>query len=306
MIHVQNRPTGLIALFLLAALVLATSAAAEVRRMESVGVVPVNPRTRSSAPLRDRAIQVALREGVTQIARELLASEPGSSGTPPDGADANPPTGDSDTDRAEALHETLGDNPVDYTTRFRILEDRGEQPALFAANGKFATEYQVVVEVHVDVDRVRSQLIGGGMLLPEVSLPESSGIRMEIRGIDSYPGYRALQGLLLDRLGISAVTPVEFTRESILVELTAEDSDFDLLARLVQEGPPAFDIQPLPSDDAVMKLAVKWDPGAEAAADDSAPWASDGGDFDDPGWREAQDAERKRGTPGGVPATREW
>jgi hypothetical protein len=300
-------------------------AASDVRQLESVGVVPVNPKTRASAPLRDRALQVALTDGVSRVARELIVSEgipvddggdsgngaqrpsgedPGADGRPAwDGEGPPPAAGNGVT--AEELGEILGANPVDYTTHFRILEDRGEQPALFAGQGQFATEYQLVVEVHVDVERVRSELVGAGLLRPELTLPESSGIRMELHGISSYPGYRALRSLLLERLGISAVSPVEFTRERILVELTAEDSDFDLLARLVQEGPPTFEISPLESDGQVMRLVVKWDPAAEGRESTEWPDAYEG-DFDDPAWREAQGGKSNGAAPRGNPTTREW
>ena len=44
------------------------------------------------------------------------------------------------------LWAALGKNPLDYANRFRILEDRGERPALFTEIPGVSTEYVVLVE----------------------------------------------------------------------------------------------------------------------------------------------------------------
>ena len=78
---------------------------AEVRRVEAVGTIPIDPSERGRLALRDRAIQEALREAVFRVARELLL-------------EAEAPD-----DSSSLLGEVLRSKMVRYTTRFRILED---------------------------------------------------------------------------------------------------------------------------------------------------------------------------------------
>ena len=84
--------------------------------MEAVGAVPLGAAAPRHSPPRDAALQAALSDAVRRVALELLPElDPGESAT--------------------LLDEVLGLDPLDYATRFRILEDRGPRPALDQAAG---------------------------------------------------------------------------------------------------------------------------------------------------------------------------
>ena len=94
---------GMTACGLALALLLAPAAGAEIRQMEAVGAVPLAPDVGHVSPPRDLAVRMALNEAVRRVALDLVP-------------DMEP------EEAAEFLPEVLGDEPLDYTTRFRILE----------------------------------------------------------------------------------------------------------------------------------------------------------------------------------------
>ena len=88
----------------------ALDAGAEVRRVESIGAIPLRSDTRRSSPPRDAAVRQALDAAVWEVALDLL-----------------PGMGSAEAE--EVLPGALGDDPFEFTTRFRIIEDRGEVAA---------------------------------------------------------------------------------------------------------------------------------------------------------------------------------
>ena len=133
-----RRPTpGRVVLATLVVLSLAPPAWAETRRLEVVGAVASDGPTPGDVPVREAALQAALTDGVRRVARQLLAEEGGSSSPLP-------------------LADVLGGEPTAFAQRYRILEDRGERRALLVNTPGVSREYVVLVEVHVDVDRVLS------------------------------------------------------------------------------------------------------------------------------------------------------
>ena len=92
--------------------------AEDVRRLEAVGVVPLKPTQRGSVGALDEAIQAALREAVSRVARSFLMDVE--------------PAGEDEVD----LDEVLGKRMVPYTSRFRIVDDQGERPAMFAEDAR--------------------------------------------------------------------------------------------------------------------------------------------------------------------------
>ncbi|MCH9013235.1 MAG: FAD-binding oxidoreductase, partial [Proteobacteria bacterium] len=163
----RGRVTGL---GLRAAILLALSgflqapvaAARDVVRVESVGVAAVRP---DSVSPRDAAVHKALLEAVRQTAEDLLAARVGDGfGDGPGGAE------DLESEavgRAE-LQRILGNEPLEYATRFQVVEDRGEGPALFGSDPNVETEYVVIVSVFVDRDRIRERLARAGIALAPV------------------------------------------------------------------------------------------------------------------------------------------
>jgi hypothetical protein len=121
---------------------LAGAAGGEVRRVETVGSVPL-PSGAGAPGAREAALREGLAEAVRSIARDLLRAS----------ADADP----------KAVAHALGPLPGPYVLRQRVVEDRGERPALLAADPAVRHEYVVVVEAEVDVDRVRRRLSEAGL-----------------------------------------------------------------------------------------------------------------------------------------------
>jgi len=151
--------------------------------MEAVGAVPLAPDARHTSPLRDIAVRMALNEAVRRVALDLVP------GMEPEEA-------------AEFLPEVLGDEPFDYTTRFRIIEDRGERPALFVEDPGVEFEYVVVVEAHIDADRVEKRLADAGLLMERSAGAPHRDLRLVVEDIESFAAYTALRETLIDRVGV--------------------------------------------------------------------------------------------------------
>jgi hypothetical protein len=224
------------------ALLLALAAApagAEVRRLEAVGSVPVVPGA-PGAP-RDAAIDEALREAVSRVAQDLLV--------------------DSETgEEMPSLEQVLGHNLVQYTRQFRILEDRGERPALFAENPAVSKEYVVVVSVEVDVERVQSRLVEAGLLRPGGPSAPGHRVRVEVEGLRDYAAYEALRKALVERAGARAAEPREFEPGRAVLEVESEDGGLDLLDRLEAHLPPGLAVRSLGASSDELRLAVEWTP----------------------------------------------
>jgi len=204
---------------------------------------------------------VALREGVERVANALLV----------DSAQAQAVL----AEKPNAVRAALGKDMVAYTSRYRIVEDRGERTALFTENPDFDTEYQVVVEVYVDVDRVEAQLVSAGLLAPAQPAKNLSGVRIEVRGLTEYAGYEAFRALLLDDLGASEVSVVEFARGRIRMIVATESNQSDLVTDMQAAAPASLEIVPLEVDD-VLVLAVRWDSSAAPEADEVPVWRESG------------------------------
>ncbi|MCZ6784151.1 MAG: hypothetical protein O7G30_12665 [Proteobacteria bacterium] len=232
---------------LLAVLALALSglpggAHAEVRRMEAVGAVPVDPEARRGSAPRDAAIEEALRESVSRVASELLIDS--------DGLE------DSDL----SLEEILGSDMIPYTHRFRILEDRGPRRALFADQPGVTTEYVVVVEVHVDVERVKARLTETGLLHAEGARRTQRRVRVEVEGLSDYGAYEALRRSLIEVAGAQSVVPVEFERGRAVLMVESEDRAPDLFDRLQAHTPANLQVFLVRARSDALQLRLEWTP----------------------------------------------
>jgi len=221
------------------ALALALPAAAEVRRFEAVGAAPVRLEDAGTTAPRQAALQRALSEAVTRVALEFLAEA-----DPEAAADVSP-------------SDALGSDPGRYAASFRILEDRGERPALFV-EGDVATEYVVVVEVHVDLDRVRGSLVEAGLLAPEQQPGSTQRVQVEVDGLDRYPAYEAMLRLLREQRGARSVTPGEFEPGRTRIEVLSDLRAPGLLDRILQHAPPELDIVPVQAGADRVRISVIW------------------------------------------------
>ena len=222
----------------------AATAGAEVRTVEAVGAVPLDPNTPAQQPPRDAALNRALAEAVWRVALEEL------------------PDFDSAT-QEEALRAALGGDPLEFATRFRILEDRGERPALFTEDPTVTTEYVVVTEVHVDADRVRKRLARSGLLVAPSGDRPRRRVRVEILDLRSYASYVAVR-TLLEELGLRTPVPVEMERGRAVLQVEADRPPSQLLTDLVRAAPANLSLVPVGSDEESLRLRARF-LGADAA-----------------------------------------
>ncbi|UCE84598.1 MAG: hypothetical protein JSU66_09490 [Deltaproteobacteria bacterium] len=223
----------------------AAASAQEIRRIETLGVVPGDPGALADRAPRDAALDDAVTRAVLRVGLEELARlrAAGGSGAPP-----SPRGGDggSEEDAARVL-AALGDRPLEYAVRFRILEDRGRRSRLLLADPGVETEYVVLVEVQVDVERVRARLSSAGLVGGEAGsepIPPRV-VRLEIESLPSWRAYAALRAALLEHAGATAVRPVEFERGHAVVDLDSTRSPRQIYEALRRALPPELRIVPV-------------------------------------------------------------
>jgi len=227
------------------------AAARDVVRVESVGVVAVRPDVPSP---REAAVRMALLEAVRQTAENLLATgvEDGFGEEPDDIEDL-----ESDEEENLELLEILGHEPLIYATRFQVVEDRGEGPALFGSDPDVETEYVVIVSVFVDRDRIRERLTRAGMsLIPagqELQIPS----RLILENLGEYWVYAEIRRVLLEELKMHSAIPSEFTPRHGILELNAAQAPRDFLASLQRAVSDRMDLIPLAVEADEMRLRVE-------------------------------------------------
>lgn len=252
---------SLLGLALLVLLAVPGPGQAEVRRMEAVGMIPVKPGESQRIPPRDAARDAALRDAVRRVAKEqadldqlLLELQEQDAATPPEAGAPPPMSPEERLDRH--LDAALGDRPLRYATRFRVLEDRGERRALFSEDPG-AREYVVVIQAHVDTDRVRGGLQRAGIPLHPKGQAESLRLRIRLVDLEGYSELALLQQTLRQKLKLDVV-PVEIERGQAVLEVDADRDPRALLRSLVQAAPGKLSIEALEasSDALVLRLSL--------------------------------------------------
>jgi len=282
----------------------AFAAGGEVRRVEAVGIYGIRDAMRTKVIPRDEAIANARWEGVSRVALELIG-ESGPSGAAGEleesGASAETASGDATAmgrieapleqggetgsgaqgaatedvrldrvaptrDEVALLSTVLGRDMLPYTRGFRILEDQGEVPVLFDDVPGVETEYVVVVEVGVDVDRVAQALEEAGLVLRSGAAPEVA-LTLEVIGLARYGALERVLSALQGPLGATRVTTLEFERER---QLLAVEGPFDaeaLAARLADFDDPRLVLEPIALDPVYGRLRVlaRWFPATDEA-----------------------------------------
>ncbi|MFK7897250.1 MAG: hypothetical protein AB8G23_15520 [Myxococcota bacterium] len=240
----------------LAIFAMAGSAWAEVQRVEAVGRYGIKESSRSRVIPRDEAIGRALWEGVSRVAFEVIGEGNQGMGG---GEDAN-----------RALRAALGSDIVPYTRSFRILEDKGEKPALFKDEPGVRVEYIVVVEVIVDVDRVTSALEAQGLVAASNSINEGprSAVAIEIEGLSKYAAFNSVLEALRQDLGATRVRVLEFAPNRQLVEVEGTLGTSALSRRLEGLARDQLVLDPVDVDVAGQRIRVvgRW-LGASPAAE---------------------------------------
>ncbi|MDJ0852627.1 MAG: hypothetical protein QNK04_30015 [Myxococcota bacterium] len=221
---------------LLAAL-LAPPAGAEVRSVEAVGAVPLDPNDPPRRPPRDLAVQRALAEAVQRVALDELP-------------EFDPVEGE------VRLWAALGKDPLDYAQRFRILEDRGERPALFTEIPGVSTEYVVLVEVQVDAELVRRRLRDRGLLTP-TEWGARRPVRVVLEDVGTWASYRAVR-TLLEEVGARTALPVEMEQGRAVLDVEGDRTPDELVAALMRAAPPNLRLVPLGVDDETVRLRARF------------------------------------------------
>ncbi len=235
----------------IAALGPAGAARAEIRRVEAVGTAPVRPGAQVGA-LRDAARDAALQEAVRRVARDQL--DPARAGSlAAAGAGQPAPSGARAAQDAESrlnavLDDALGARALDYLSRFRILEDRGQRAALFSEELGVEAEYVVVVEALVDSERVLTRLQRRGLPVLAESPIQARRLRVELVDLDDYRALAAFQQLLTERLRITGAVPVEMQRGRAVLEVPVQGDAAWLLSQLSQAGAPDLSVEAVASD----------------------------------------------------------
>jgi hypothetical protein len=236
---IRRRPTFPTLLALLAVAGAPAAAAAEERSVEGVGAVATSggEGARTRAP-REAALRAAIAEAVRQVALEMVP--------------------DRDAERAEeAVDRALAPDPGQFASRFRIVEDRGEGPALLLEDPGVEKEYVVVVQAQVDVGRVRERLARAGLLVAPAEEVPRGRVRVVIEDLEGYAAYMAVR-TLLEELGVRLAVPVEMERGRAVLEVESRMRPAELLESLVRSAPPELRVQPLAADAASLTLRARF------------------------------------------------
>ena len=254
--------------------------AAEVQTLEAVGTVPIDSRVKTRTAPREAAIGRALREAVERVAQNFLddaalkplpEAENNGESQPrlenPDNPDQGPGSvPDESIEEPDPIDwvAVLGKKMLPYTARFRVLEDRGRRPALFSDDPNVNEEYVVIVEVQVDVDRVRERLLDKGLILAGAEVASSGEIKLEVEGLNLYPAYLALRQLLMESAGVLTVSPIEMSRGTAVLGLETSATAPEILELLLNLAPPDFEIVPIGVADGSLRIALEWTPRSES------------------------------------------
>lgn len=242
-------------LALAGALILATTAReaqAEPQTLESVGAVGVREGDRRDP--KQRAVQAALREAVWRVAEDLLV----------DTLLIEDLEGDEEAAAQEPdLAAILGNDMVIYTTRFKVIEDRGLGPALFIEDPGVTAEYVVVAEVVVEPQRIRERLTRAGLLGVVAAEAPAGIVHLEVEGLLVYPALSDLRQLLIGAVGAHTALPVHLERGRALLAVGTALAGPELVAELERRTPENLAIVPLAASGDRARIAVRWNPIVE-------------------------------------------
>ena len=208
----------------------AAAASGEARWLQVVGAVPAGPEAASGGSLRRAALDEALLEAVARVARDeaRTAGEPAAESLPL-------PT------QPRGWMALLGGSPADYALEYRLLEDRGERRALLVADPDVETEYVVLAEVRVDVDRVRAGLRAAGVLPQAPTAVPGQTLRVVVQPLPSYAALLALREALAREPG-SRVVPERFEPGRAVLRMETHRSAAAVLGQLRARLPEGIEL----------------------------------------------------------------
>jgi hypothetical protein len=251
---------------------LAPHASAEPQRVEVVGTYPIREGTRSKVKPRDEAIQKALWEGVTRVALEMIGEEGPADELDPSAIGATAATGSdrAQPDPTDRFRKIFGGQILPYTRSFRIVEDRGERPVLFADEPGVRSEYLVVVEVIVDADRVRGELARSGLVAAAPGAGTRQTVILELVGLDRYAGFRLALDTLRRQLSAARIDTLEYSPTRQLLQLEVPYGPEEVAARLERLDSAELILEPVEIDREGRRMRVLSQWLAPAPADEVA------------------------------------
>jgi hypothetical protein len=251
---------------------LAASAAsgADLRRVEATGTVPVAGSAATTSTARTVAVRAAVARAVESVAQDLGADVP--KPPPPAGATDKPKPGKPRNPAAISpeLAKALGDDPLEYATRYRILEDKGVRAVPEPQPGQPEREYVVIVEVQVDATRVGERLRAAGWLASAGDGRPDTTTELVLEGLNDYRALASVRRLLVEKLGARKVLPVEFRRGQAVLSVEGGPPAGNLAAALQAAAPPELRLVPVESDDQGVTLVVEWTPPPTAPVEPAA------------------------------------
>jgi hypothetical protein len=237
--------------------------AADLRRVESVGIVPVPAGAAKSSAPREAAVRAGVARAVESVAVSLGPNVPA-----PAKPDEKKPPPDP-TAIAPELAGALGADPLDYAASYRIVEVRGLRKALYERQTGAADEYVVVVEVQVDAGRIAERLRTAGWLAAPAG--GSAALRVVLEGVTDYRAYESVRRLLVERGGARSAQPVEFSHDRAVLSVAGAPEPSALLAALQAAAPPELRLVPLENGPEGLTLLVEWTPPTPAPTPTTAP-----------------------------------
>lgn len=225
-------------------------AAAELVRVEAIGSVALGAGSKGGATARQQALEAGIREAIGRVGEEL-AVQAGATAAPSD------------------VRGVLDPEWKRFAVAYRILEDRGEREPLLESNPGAQREYVVAVEVEVDRDRVRAQLVEAGIVARPGAPAGRRGLRIRFEGVDSYPLWTKLRTALAARGG--AIEAREFSPGRIVAVLDTDESGDAVVARLAGALGPDFEVANGGMDGEGLRISIARRLPAELPGDDPAP-----------------------------------
>ena len=128
----------------------------------------------------------------------------------------------------------------------------------------------MVVEAHVDADRVREALARGGLPVTPAGEARRVHVRVEAEGLEDFASYRALRETLLEGVGVRSALPIELERGRAVLDVDSELAGDALLEALVRAAPPGLQLTALETSPERIQLRVHFVP-EPAPADAPAP-----------------------------------
>ncbi|MCP4908413.1 MAG: hypothetical protein GY910_25845 [bacterium] len=176
-------------------------------------------------------------------------------------------------DEVAILESALGKDMLPYMRSYRILEDQGELPVLFADAPGIETEYVIVVEVVVDVARVSSALERAGLVTALDPETPDEALILEVVGLARYEALEAVLAALRGQLGATRVQTLVFERERQILAVEGPFGEESLSSWLARYRNPQLILEPLGVDPRSGRIRVmgRWFSESAESGPDAEP-----------------------------------